>query len=71
MIKNMIKIFDSLWKLETLLEDKTLCWFQYRKKRTEVEKNQDKNRKALNKLIKIVVYEKTLEKLINKIEVTL
>ena len=71
MIKNMIKIFDSLWKLESLLEAKTLYWFQYTKKRTEPEKNQDKDRKVLKKLTNNFVYEKTMEKLRNKIGATL
>ena len=67
----MIKIFDSLWKLGTLLEAKTLYWFQYTKKRTEAEKNQDKDRKVLKKLTNNFVYEKTMEKLRNKIDVNL
>ena len=41
------------------------------KKRTEAGKNQEKDRKVLNRLTNNVVYEKTMEKLRNKIDVTL
>ena len=49
---------------------KARCWFQY-KTRIEAEKNKDEDGKALYKPMNNAVYEKTTEKLRNRIDVTL
>ena len=57
--------------LKVYLRLKHYIDFNTQKKRTEPEKNQDKDRKVLKKLTNNFVYEKTMEKLRNKIGATL
>ena len=49
---------------------KTIYWIQH-KKRTELEKNTDKDGKALSRLINNAIYGKTIETLRNKVNIKL
>ena len=49
---------------------KMICWIQHIKKNRS-QKNSDKDGKALHKLMNNTVYGKTMEKLRNRIDVTL
>ena len=49
---------------------KTMYWIQHTQK-TEAEKNDDKDGKAMYKLMNNAIYRKTMEKLRNRIDVKL
>ena len=55
-------------RIQSVSMAKTICWIQH-KKRTEADKNGDKDGKALYKLMNHVVYGKTLENVRNRIDV--
>ena len=50
---------------------KTIHWIQHKKKKLESEKNNDKDGKALHKLMNSAIYEKTTENLRNRVDLKL
>ena len=48
---------------------KAICWIQHTQKRIEVEKNGDKDGKALHKLMNSAAYGKAMEALRSRIDV--